>query len=481
MTSSLQWSDITWLSESASNALAFCTLPYRELVLGAYVDMAKRFCDRPSSLGEQFDRVHQLGTNIYELDLTGGDRAVVEATDGRLVMLTFGNHDLIAKRRLKVSAVNRLREESVVALDRCIKELVFSCSNKRAFESLIDAYDDRWAYTLDIEQQAIAEKILDSQLKAAQNGGTHVAVVTGGPGTGKTALLAQMGLLFGWDPEHVGLVAPPQVVDFLTASGGTGPDGCAMALSTPTKRSAWLIDDPPRWSVVEQAISYARYLHVPLVLIATDLAQVRDVLSDRDLKVFFGGEINHYNLTRCYRQTEKVGAVSMRFLRSISERFKKHINADADRRWRREHQLSVETANELRFVQPGGFGEVRECRDTEEILEELLECLGGSIWTRWSPLGFVVDDQLTGLEQLESAASACGARWYLLSEAEELRGIEFQHLFVLVSRRLLNQLLVTGRSGLSTADYIVARNMRIPFSRATDSIRVFSISEGSGN
>jgi hypothetical protein len=64
-----------------------------------------------------------------------------------------------------------------------------------------------------------------------------------------------------------------------------------------------------------------------------------------------------------------------------------------------------------------------------------------------------------------------------LGDTERMRGVEYQHVFAFLSQRTLHEMLAVGRHGLSTDEYLAARNLRIPFSRATDRLVVFGFEE----
>lgn len=234
-----------------------------------------------------------------------------------------------------------------------------------------------------------------------------------------------------------------------------------------------LVDDPRRWFDVQQAFAIGAWRECRLTIVATDLAQVENVVSDQELKIFLKGQVVvRRNLTQCYRQTKGVGRTSIALLHHISERFTKHIHQDRIDDFARRHQLSIETANAMKLVRDGGYSQVYETFTTEDVAAELQAIVESELWEHTTPICIVVE----GAAAIDRRAFAgLGRNTVLvdLHDVEEIRGVEFQHVLVFLTGRTLHELLVSGRNGLSTDEYLAARNLRIPFSRATDRLVLF--------
>jgi hypothetical protein len=96
------------------------------------------------------------------------------------------------------------------------------------------------------------------------------------------------------------------------------------------------------------------------------------------------------------------------------------------------------------------------------------------MWRYWPPLLVVVDPTIDHEKFLGAALRGIRHDVVDLTRIEEIRGLEYQHVFLVVAQWRLHQIL-EGRRGLSTAEYVAARSLRVPFSRATERLSVFAV------
>lgn len=470
-----RWNAVAWTTQSfAEQYRTACSPQLQQAVCSKYVQMAKQFISAPKRLGEFYDRVSYLNGEAYELDINASWRAIVRLRNGGLALYAVGDHLMIERKQFSRTDLSKADKESLLPFTQVVCESVLDSVKTPRGRSLTDALDPRWLYRLDDEQNSVVQSL--GTLLLASSSSCTCALITGGPGTGKTSILVELAAFLDWDPSQVALDVSDRVADYLASSLGDRVHSCRRAAQDAAGQRVVLVDDPQRWHLVQTAFAAGRYAGAELVVVAADLAQIENVISDRDLKVYIGGQrIQHHRLRNCYRQTQTVGVRSVAFLRHISTRFTKHVSETNIKMFAREHQLSVESANDMRFVSPGGSARIIENATIDDVREELDAIALRPLWQQWYPVCVVVEHGVKGIKSLKTNVGRVRGEVIEFSDTKAMRGVEYQHVLVLLSRDTLHRIMVTGRSGLSTDDYLAARNMRIPFSRATDSMVVFGL------
>jgi len=87
-----------------------------------------------------------------------------------------------------------------------------------------------------------------------------------------------------------------------------------------------------------------------------------------------------------------------------------------------------------------------------------------------------VDERLPELAAQLNALDTRGASVVRLHDVERVKGLEFQHVFVAISAQEY-QRLAAGVKGMGGHDYNQLKLLRIPVSRAKDSL-VFFVANG---
>lgn len=470
---SRHWADAAWVTESFVRQFQTELNPgLRQATQSKFEWMCKIYMNSVRKLAEHFDRVAYLGHEAYELDINRSWRAIVQIRDRGLVLCRVGDHNMILKKRFTLRDFARATKEAPLPFSRMVCESALQPYVEGPSRQLLTALDSRWLYSLST-QQSEAVEVLYQRVTSGSRGKTQF-MVSGGPGTGKTVILIQVAELFDWDPSRVVFDVSDEVATYLAAGLGDRIRRCRAKAWERTEAQVVLVDDPTDWIDIELAFDEEPASCGRLVVVATDLAQVKDVVEDKQVRAFMKERnVGHINLTECYRQTEKVGRQSLAFLRNISERFTKHIHQDKVSEFARRHRMSIESANSMDFVSPGGYATVVEKAGNEDVLDHLRRISAQPLWRQWHPLCLVLDDDLSLNANIRARVKDLNGKVVRFSDVEALRGVEYQHVFLVLGRIRLLEVMVKGKSGLSTDDYLTARSMRIPFSRATDSMVVF--------
>ena len=449
----------------------------RKLARGAVHDLVRAFRSDPKTWTRRYDRVAGLKSSVLEVDVAGGERMLAVANSGQVTLLDVGDHELVTRsRRLDVDAA--LRSASPAA------EHFYPSSDHRT--SLYDTrpthdvfdfgaeLDPAWLYRLDEEQSRANERLQDLLIERIVDSAQPrlSAVVVGGPGTGKTSLLACLA-------EHaanslklrVKFVASDGVISYLQHS--TLNVLSWKGLTRTTRPDLILIDDPSSLADIEGCLARAGG-DVRLVVSAFDPHQLERTVSDQEFDDFVqsaAGEVLW--LQDCYRQKENVGRAAKQVWDAIAAKTPYRAE-DRREEFRLRHQEVTARVNELRFRNPHGFTQIYERPEPETLLGEVERAVrSGRIIRHWPSFLLVVEGlgeyHEVAPEKYSFSMAMCG-----LHEVESVKGLEFPHVFVVVNRATYASLL-SATNGPGKKEYGNQRLLRIPFSRARDSLVTFVV------
>ncbi len=458
----------------------------QSLAEGAIKDLLRRAESDPGGWRRLYDRVAGLARRVLEIDLAGGPR-LLALDDGDLVLWRMGDHSLIDQ----VTRAKPPYPEETLPLppqflpDRPIR--LFPADADEGFVDYANESSADWAYWLDAEQHATAEALLCAVEDAYLAGDGVVAGLFGGPGTGKTTilvwLLKQLATLeAGGAALDVAIAAPTSVLNQIENSTGwdlgpfaIGSDPIALmsgedSLFAP---DVVLVDDPQSLGVLEQILAtYPR----ASVIFGFDPLQMAQAVTDADLEQWLTqADARAAWFQSCYRQKEVVGraakhvadvvAASSPFLRQDKKDMHATERADLTRR-----------ANDLTFVNPSGAVRTMvdpSWSDWDGYWRSLyLLRRQGRLWNHWPPLLVITDPGAAIDPRWLGRIDAVASHRRSTDELESVKGLEYQHVLMLLGRRLYDY-INAGFEGSGQSAYNRYRLFRIPFSRAKDTLTTF--------
>jgi hypothetical protein len=450
----------------------------QSMVEGAIHDFVRRYGADPQACIRSYERIAGTRATLLEFEISGGDRMIGHWSPTRLTLLDVGTHDLIGKFDQQGALVHLA--EAVDAPARFWpdgKAGFFSTLPSRGVGHFGPEITGDWAYFLDDEQAGVTTGIYEAALDCLLGEGTSRAhCILGGPGTGKTAILLNLWKRFVDDgPFDVKLVLLPEVARYVEASMGI-PATKPSPRGTADSCEVLLVDDPPSLgylSTVARSVRQARAF-----VFAWDPLQMQEATADREYSSFISSlSAREHVLRTCYRQKANVGAATKRAADAIA-RSTPFLRGDKKESFWREHERLTELANDLTFRNPHGYVETYAEADLEDFRRELarLEKHSKMLWRHWSPLLLVLDDPvITKLpEQWQQVLDGFrhGVDVALRSEVEALKGLEYQHVFLVLGSKLYRE-IESGFEGSGMKLYNNRRLLRIPFSRAKDSLVTF--------
>lgn len=456
-------------------------VPLQSLAEGAVKDLIRLATSDPKGWRRRYDRVAGLKPPppVLEIDLAGGPR-MLAVDDGDLTLWRMGDHGLIDSVVRSKPPLPTQREP--------LPSHFLPGSRLRLFpedadEGFIDYANERtadWAYWLDDQQFEAATRITAAIEDAFLGEARSIHGIFGGPGTGKTTILVWLLKTLstvepGGAELDVVLAAPRSVVNQIENS--TGWDLGAFSLrnrgADDEEPDVVLVDDPDSLYSVEAIL--AEHPDASVVF-GFDPLQMGESITDTDLQAWLtrsGASAEWF--TSCYRQKAVVGraakhvadtvAASSPFLRQDKKQQHHQERADLTRR-----------SNDTTFVNPSGMVQtiVDPTVDQWESYWRHLYQLrrSGRLWDHWPPLLVITDPEASIPARWLSRLDAIASHRASTDELLTVKGLEYQHVLMLLGERLYRS-LEDGFEGSGQNAYNRYRLFRIPFSRAKDSLVTF--------
>lgn len=436
----------------------------------------------------QWRRLKGTGATVLELKVGGGPRVLAHVGRGVVTLLAMGDHEITTRyvRDGNVKADVGGSEPLPSAFVAGRRSSFFPHVSDDAPKALALWGPERtrdWLYFLDDEQATVCQGLVDwAEDVLAEDNSHTLQLVVGGPGTGKTSILLQLlkrlsdQVAANRESWRVGLAVSDRVAQYVTASTGWNLDVSRRLALDLDEADVLLVDDP---SSAEEIARVGRAAQGPgrptAVIVAFDPLQLRDSLSDVDYRRIVGEQnAGVWRLRNSYRQKEVVGRYALAVAATVaaSSPFRDETK---QRQYAKERRKLTNRANFLVFPNPSGHSATHLQATLAHWRRHVRWIrVQSPLWTHWKPLLVIVDDNTTlptdWLRELDNLS--VGYELLELSQLELIKGLEYQHVLLVLSAAR-HEALERGFTGSGRPLYNDYRLLRIPFTRAKDSIAVF--------
>lgn len=470
-----------------------------EFVIKKTAELVKKARSNPEKWHYELEKLKDesfAGVAAFRFKVTSGDRLIVVVDADTFILADIGDHNVMEEYS-KMPRI--LRDEDLrraTPVDGKFKKLLdIAISNKsrkkesEPFDSLdisnvlvqdVDGDDSRWLYEaelthewihfLDEEQAKISESLFQKLVEPSNE--MSIEFVMGGPGTGKTVVLLNIATNLDQAGRAVSFEASPNVIKYLSSGGSKVPGankGFGPGVVT-------LIDDPVSSKALAENIRKARSAGCRAIVIGFDPLQWHERKMEANFrKICESNEYHFYPLWTCYRQTSGVGKKTLELTEKIYHASSRYLDSLKQQAEREELQPYIDLSLGMSFVDESGRYVLYD-RDIRENYDAEISRFRSRIdrWKHTSPIAFVYDDDLPKvfLKSLKNQAIGLNRTEVPISKYREIRGVEFQELFLFVTRNFWTE-LNKGKKGVGSEEWEKLACLHTVLSRPKDSLVVY--------
>ncbi len=446
--------------------------PLQGCIEGAVHDFIRSFRANPTRCLQSYDRVTAGRDDLLEIDVAGGPRLIALLRDSALYLLDVGDHE-ITKRWSAVRRVPALGDADA-APPQFLPESnqgFFTVRPDKSRSRFANEFDPEWLYFLDGQQTEVVGAIIDRLQHGVLTGGSGVSWIVAGPGTGKTSVLLNL-LKWAVDAKlKVALQLSTTVREYIESCLGGKLPGAADS----TDLDLLLVDDPATLDVVREVMDRVGKGRPRFAVIGFDPLQLTDSVTDQEfneLAQAYG--VAEHHLQVCYRQKANVGQAASKVAGAIAASTP-FLAQGKIKEYRAARRKLTSAANRVRFPNPKGYVNLHLDATPKDVVAEVRRVrTGNPLWKHWPPLLVVCEDQLALPDAWKAAWSELECVETTLDALADVKGIECQHCFIVIGRKLY-EAIEQGFKGSGQSVYNERRLLRIPFSRAKDSLVTFVV------
>ena len=452
----------------------------RTCALGALSDLRRFHASDPKQAFRRYNKIKGISPTMFEVDIAGGERLLCHWNDQTLFLVAIGNHEIVKRYQQNGNLAEDIKNCRPLPahIEKVMHSGLFNFNIEEEWRNFANEADPDWITYLDQHQAAAADRILEGTLGASSKK-WYFAMLVGGPGTGKTSILLNLfSRAFECDlfPQ---LHMSDQVVNYIQHSTGMDLETYRWDINNPrtgSHRGILLVDDPASLRTIQKAKTLAQTHQFQSVVVGFDPLQIHHDFTDAELaKLETGTGTDLISLSTCYRQKAGIGKETTRILRLIaaSSPFLAQIKKEA---FEANRQRITGLGNTFSYINPGGRLQVYDSATaTDGKLEVERLAQSPRLWKHWPPYLIALDPTLSvatlaiWTELLAPLSNNCTIK---LGETDKIKGVEFQHVILVLSASVYAE-LQNGFEGATQRGYAARRLLRIPISRAKDSITVF--------
>ena len=461
------------------------------LIEGAIHDLINRIRSDRTTFLRSYDRVAHLKEVVQEVDVAGSRRMLVCWRNDTLHLLDVGGKEIVPRY---VDANLRCdlhqRDDVPTHFWPDVPEAgpgFFTSNPCTAFAQFGNENETEWLYFLSAQQEDVYVEIGIKCIEDLRSGQqTKPVFIIGGPGTGKTCVLLNLLKFFHDHRIATEIRLSEDVANYIDACLPTIDIKRFECNERPKNDTrVVLVDDPMDALQIRTWLQPGKANGLKGVIVTFDPCQLSSYerrehhhgISDDEFDSLCDEfRVDVHPLNECYRQKENVGREAKKAMDTIADSTP-YLDKSKIEKFHEKHSGLTEISNSLTFPNPNGYLEDYPDATIADLDKELNRICCMPLWKHWLPLLFVTDTALD-IAVLEEWKQRVKNRLEFMTipidRVQRAKGLEFQHSFVLLGKQLFDELNV-GFSGAGQDKYAKRRLMRIPFSRAKDSMVVFVV------
>ena len=468
-----------------------------EFVIKKTAELVKKATSDPEKWHFDLEKLKDssfVGVSAFRFKVTSGDRLIVVVEGSQLILADIGDHDIMdeyskmsRKARdedLKKSAPvsGTFKKLLSLALKAEPDDVSHQMDLTQVLTGAVEGEDSRWLFDaelseewihfLDQEQAQISESLFQKLVIPGDE--MSVEFVMGGPGTGKTVVLLNLATNLEQAGRSVSFEASSQVIKYLSSGGRRVPG----ALKGFGPGVVALIDDPASSKILADSLRRAKSAGCRAIVIGFDPLQWHERKMEANFrKIFENTKYEFYPLWTCYRQTSGVGKKTLELTEKIYHASSRYLDTLKQKAEREELQPYIDLSLGMSFVDESGRYVVYDTNIGHHYRAEITRFRARiDRWNHTSPIAFVFDDDLPKefVKSLKDDASGLNRTEIPLSRYREIRGVEFQELFLFVTSQFWND-LNNGKMGVGSEDWEKLACLHTVLSRPKDSLSLYVV------
>ena len=466
-----------------------------EFVIKKTAELVKKANSDPEKWHYDLEKLKDssfVGVSAFRFKVTSGDRLIVVIDGSHLILADIGDHDVMdeySKMSRKARDEDLSKSTKIDGTFEKLLNLALSARPNEASPAVdisnvltgdVEGDDSRWLFEaelseewihfLDAEQAKISESLF--QKLAVPSDEMSVEFVMGGPGTGKTVVLLNLATNLEQAGRSVSFEASTHVIKYLS-SGGRHVPGAQKGFGPGVVA---LIDDPASSKALADSLRKAKSAGCRAIVIGFDPLQWHERKMEANFrKIFENTKYEFYPLWTCYRQTSGVGRKTLELTEKIYHASSRYLDTLKQKAEREELQPYIDLSLGMSFVDESGRYILHDA-DIEHNYRTEIARFRARIdrWKHTSPVAFVYDDDLPKefVKTLKSDAAGLNRTEIPLSRYREIRGVEFQELFLFVTSEFWND-LNNGKMGVGSEDWEKLACLHTILSRPKDSLVLY--------
>jgi Txe/YoeB family toxin of Txe-Axe toxin-antitoxin module len=468
-----------------------------EFVVKKTAELVKKATSDPEKWHFDLEKLKDssfVGVSAFRFKVTSGDRLIVVVEGSQIILADIGDHDVMDeyskmsrkardedlrkrapingtfKKLLNLALSAKLSDVSPqVDLSQVLTDAVEGEDSRWLFEAELS---EEWVHFLDQEQAQISESLFQKLVIPSDE--MSVEFVMGGPGTGKTVVLLNLATNLEQAGRSVSFEASSQVIKYLS-SGGRRVPGAQKGFGPGVVA---LIDDPASSKVLADSLRRAKSAGCRAIVIGFDPLQWHERKMEANFrKIFENTKYEFYPLWTCYRQTSGVGKKTLELTEKIYHASSRYLDTLKQKAEREELQPYIDLSLGMSFVDETGRYVVYDTNIEHHYRTEITRFRARiDRWKHTSPIAFVFDDDLPKefVKSLKDDASGLNRTEISLSRYREIRGVEFQELFLFVTSQFWND-LNNGKMGVGSEDWEKLACLHTVLSRPKDSLSLYVV------
>ena len=435
----------------------------------------------------------------FKTAVTSGDRLIYVVEKQKLILVDVGTHDVMnqyakTSKKTKIEDLRSATEPDIwfkkilheVVLQKNgrakglknsksqqldISEILNEEKNGEEFRfQFLEELDDKWVHFLDEEQSKISGEIFDLVLQPSDS--MSINFVLGGPGTGKTVVLLNLANKLEKFGRSISFQLSKPVFRYLN-SGPTKIPGVNFG---PGPGVVVLIDDPIDSDHLSDLIRKSRSVKANSVVIALDPLQWHEkAMPENFEKIFANYNAKIYPLINCYRQSKGVAEKSMEITRQLFANNSRFILKEKQQIEKDNLAPFIKLSLGMQFVDDSGRYKIYTSEINDSIESEIKRFREREfIWKHTNPIVFVYDEHYSDKAKKFAQEKAHGINRLdvNISRYQDIRGVEFQELFLFVSKNYWDS-VTSGKKGLGSAEWERITCLHTILSRPKDGLCIF--------